>query len=362
MKVKLQKFWLGLYLYRCFYSIAAQIIIPRISVLGDAKRYQRASLPQSLDFLADKTKFTEAVGAVFATVSGENVFIINILFQSIGFIGLYVFLKSLDPSERRIATPLLLFPSFTLWSSVASKEAIFICAMGIICGYISGLYKGQNQIRWYHLVAFYLLLLYKAHYSIAIAVVIVATKLAFKFISQDRIWFATIVPLLSLIPLYIFREKIVELSFQIEVHFAAGESTRENFWIDQYDVFNKAFEGMIVSFVGPKLSEVLAEGSLLFLITFLESIVILIYLLYFFLKRKLSKIPLERYAIGISGLLWLMFVAYPTGVLNPGSAIRYRTNYFLFIVLIFVVILRNSSYYRAWVAWIKSMRQQQIDK
>ncbi|MGF1479783.1 MAG: hypothetical protein ACFB4I_09860 [Cyanophyceae cyanobacterium] len=360
MKLKLSKLWLSLFLYRAFYSVAGQIIIPGLTSLGDSKRYQRASLPQGFGFLFEKTLFTDTVGAFFATITGRNVFLINLCFQSIAFIGIYRFLSSLDSSERKLALPLLLLPSFTLWSSVASKEAIFVFAMGIICGYISDMYKGRDKLQWYDLIAFYLLLLYKPHYAIAVAIVLVATKLSFQFVSQDRIWFATIVPLLSLVPLYIFRQKIVELSFQVEAHFAGGESSRGAFWVEQYDVFNRAFEGMLISFIGPKLSEVLTEGSILFAITFLESMAILIYLIYMLVRRRVSKIPLERYAIGISGLLWLMFVTYPTGVINPGSAIRYRTNYFLFVVLIFAVILRNSSYYRAWVAWVKSIRRQQL--
>ena len=358
MKIKYNKFWVSLYVYRCLYSILGQIVIPGISILGDAKRYQTAKLPQNLSFLTDETKFTDAVGSIFSALSDENVFLINILFQSVGFIGIYVFFNSLDNKERKYALPLLLFPSFNLWSSIASKEAIFVFAAGIICAYISDFYKRRSKSKWYDFFALYLLILYKPHYAIAIAIIVATTKLSFKFVAKDRIWLATLIPLLSLIPLYIFRHKIVELSFQIEAHFAMGNSSRSSFWIEQYDVFSKSFEGMLIAFIGPTLNEVISQSNLLFTITFIESLAIIFYLIYIMLSRKLTKISLERYAIGISGLLWLMFVSYPTGVINPGSAIRYRTNYILFIILIFVVILKNSSFYESWKLQAKQLKSQ----
>lgn len=160
--------------------------------------------------------------------------------------------------------------------------------------------------------------------------------------ARDKTWIAIIMPLLSLIPLYLFREYLADLSLQLYNHFdtETSQSTRSEFFITDSDIFDKAFQGMLIAFTGPTLSEVLETHKLLFVFSFIESMLILTYLTWRILFN-LEKISLERYTIALSGILWLMFAAYPLSVLNPGSAIRYRTNYFLVIVLVFAVILKR---------------------
>lgn len=37
----------------------------------------------------------------------------------------------------------------------------------------------------------------------------------------------------------------------------------------------------------------------------------------------------------LTATLWILFVHYPFGALNPGSAIRYRGNFYAFLVIMF---------------------------
>ena len=353
MKIKYSKFFLFFFLYRCLYSILAETVVANFVKLGDSSRYQTASFPTDITFLIQDTKLTEAIGALLSFVGAllsfgifQKAILTNILFQAIGFVGLWTFIKSLSLKERKLAMPILLTPSFNLWSSVASKESIVILGIGLVCAYISDLYKGKRKLQWYELLGFYIIGIYKPQFLISIAILIVMLKFTSLFIAKDKLWIAIIFPLLSLMPLYIYREKIVELSFQIESHFDAGQSSRAAFWIEDYDVFSKAFEGMYLSFIGPTLDEVLLRASPVFILVFLESFFLLLYLLILLIIKKPLKIGLEKYTIAISSLLWLMFTAYPTGVINPGSAIRYRTNYLLLIVFIFIVVIKNHSKFK----------------
>jgi hypothetical protein len=225
---------------------------------------------------------------------------------------------------------------------VASKESIFIFALGFICAYVSNIYKGKDKFNFSYLLAFYIILIFKEHYIIAILLIIINSKLSLKWIARDKTWIATILPLLSLIPLYLFREYLGDLSLQLYNHFdtETARSTRSEFFITESDIFDKAFQGMLIAFIGPTLSEVLTNHSPLFVVSFIESMLILTYLTWRILFN-LEKISLERYTIALSSILWLMFAAYPLSILNPGSAIRYRTNYFLIIVLVFAVILKR---------------------
>jgi hypothetical protein len=342
IKIKYSKFWVAFYIYRCCYSILGQVVVARLTSLGDAGKYQKGTLSTSWEFLLSSTLFTKSVGDLLATFTFRDPILTNIAFQTLGFIGIYVFVKSLDVKERKFVIPLILTPSFNLWSSVASKESIFIFALGFICAYVSNIYKGKDKFNFSYLLAFYIILIFKEHYIIAILLIIINSKLSLKWIARDKTWIATILPLLSLIPLYLFREYLGDLSLQLYNHFdtETARSTRSEFFITESDIFDKAFQGMLIAFIGPTLSEVLTNHSPLFVVSFIESMLILTYLTWRILFN-LEKISLERYTIALSSILWLMFAAYPLSILNPGSAIRYRTNYFLIIVLVFAVILKR---------------------
>ena len=62
--------------------------------------------------------------------------------------------------------------------------------------------------------------------------------------------------------------------------------------------------------------------------------------------------PLFGFFLTIGGLFWILFANYPFGIMNPGSAIRYRTGYILFVVLIFTLLLSRDVYLR----WQKGLQ------
>jgi hypothetical protein len=136
------------------------------------------------------------------------------------------------------------------------------------------------------------------------------------------------------------RNEINELSFIMPAHFSleAG-STRENtIWVNDFDVFWNAPYGMFIGFFGPTISEVLSKPT--HLIAFLESAIIVGLFIYGIVKLILVSVNTGRVnvfylGVFITATLWILFVHYPFGALNPGSAIRYRENFYGFLVILF---------------------------
>ncbi|EOX4329181.1 hypothetical protein ACPF35_003484, partial [Vibrio cholerae] len=82
--------------------------------------------------------------------------------------------------------------------------------------------------------------------------------------------------------------------------------------------------------------------------------------LYALLKLLLISINTGRLNVYFVGIfltvsLWALFVHYPFGALNPGSAIRYRENFYAFLVILFYFcyaeVKRNYFHYRLEMYW-----------
>jgi len=330
-----QTFYLLLYLYRCLYSMLGHYVVSAITSLGDSRRYQgRAPEAFREYFYLKSTAMTDTIGFVFQKMSAGDPLIVNFWFQTVGFIGIVLLLESLEPSVRRKMAVLVMMPSFSLWSSVASKESIVVLAVCLVCTYLVAMYYNRPKLKIRHLFGGYLLMLYKPQYYAGLLFLFSLTYLARRV--RQKALLVLFAGLVSMIPLYIFRDKLNTLSFEIIKHFDGARSTREAFWVDQYDVFNKAPEGFYQSFFGPTWAE--AATSILHLGSYLESALI-VGILIFYVIRRFPDLPVYNFLLGIFTLFWLMFANYPFGVMNPGSAIRYRTGYIIIIFLLFSFLL-----------------------
>jgi hypothetical protein len=126
-----------------------------------------------------------------------------------------------------------------------------------------------------------------------------------------------------------------------------ARSTRENIFIRENDFFRYIPWGMFIAFFGPTLSEMAAKPFQA--IAGIESIFIILLFLHlskyifikFFLKFRFSPIIIISYFVIFFGIC---FIHYPFGVFNPGSAIRYRTNFIFifFILLTYLYTLKNN--------------------
>jgi len=341
-----------LFLYRCTVSVLAELVVRAFTPLGDASKYGAIKYELGATFALlgarDSTELTKVIGTLFGYLSFGQPMLINLWFQAVGFYGIWRFLAALPPEMRKPAYILMLLPSFTLWSSIASKESIVLFAMGVLCGFLVDLYYNRAKLRLELALAVYLMVVYKVHFLPP--VLLIAGALIFGRYVERKIPMVAFGILLSFAGLYVFQDKFRELSMQVEVHFADGGSSRPEFFVNPNDIFDKAPEGMWLGFYGPTVEEAV-KGHLLQKVAFIESGIIVL-LLGSILVRRLPDLPLFSLLLWAGGLFWILFMAYPASVYNPGSAIRYRAGYILFVIFLFLTPLSREVYMR----WLKGWR------
>jgi hypothetical protein len=324
----------------------ALFVYARYTSLGDTARYLSGrtygydmwflSSTHMMDFLAHSLVIF--VGPVFA----------NLPFVFLSIFGVFYAVKRLELNNRELIflLTLLSLPSFGIWTSIASKEAMAVFFMGIILGFaIDVIKKNRNKNYVLVVVAFYLCAIFKPQYLIGILALIifvyVSRKLSLK--GMGNLALLGLFFILSFTILYVFRHQINELSFIMPSHFRleAG-STRDNtIWLNDFDVFWNAPYGMFIGFFGPTFNEALLKPT--HLLVFFESLFIVLIFFYGLLKLTLISINTGRlnvYYLGIflTATLWILFVHYPFGALNPGSAIRYREGFYAFLVILFYFV------------------------
>jgi hypothetical protein len=354
-------FLLFLYAYRCIYSVFDELVIMRITPISDTRGYQLGQFEQEgrNGFLSNyqvaltdwsssqaATGITAKVGELLNTLFSGNPILINIGFQTITFIGIAYLLMAIEPRVRLRFAPLMFLPSFSVWTSMASKESIVVFCTGILLGYFVKQYYGKSKISWYHILAFVLLYLFKAQYVAAFIYAILGTWVCQQF--RQKALAALLGGVTSLGLLYFVRDLVGELAMKIQWSYdvggTGGSSRTEPFFTGIYDVFWKAPEGMLLAFIGPTVTEALS--SPLHLVTFVESI-FLLGLLAFFLLKRLMDTPMYSWILGMFSIFWILFPNYPFGVMNPGTAIRYRSGWLL-VVIFFVTVFMSRNIYAGW--------------
>lgn len=344
--------YLLLWVYRCFYSLAAEVIIARLTSLGDSGRYQDEKIESDLfGTLANAaqnprqaaTVFTEALGSLFNLIGGGSAVVTNIGFQTIAFVGIVALLRATPPRMRMLMLAFSMLPSFSLWSSVASKEALVVYGIGVLSALIIKLYNRTGTFGPEHALALLIVALAKNHYLPALAFLFVGTYIAERVRQRASLvlWVGT----LSFAMLFVFESYLGDMALEVARHFDNQGSSRPPFWTSQQDVLIKAPLGMLLAFFGPTLSEI-SQGPLQ-LMTFVESGLLMGILLIILLAR-LPSMPVYLALMGFFTLFWIMFASYPFGAMNAGSAIRYRTGYQLLIFALIVVVMSRTSY-ASWI-------------
>jgi hypothetical protein len=341
-----------IWVYRSAFSVLAQTIVGRLTQLGDSQSYQQAAIPVlqlgQIDPIGTPrriaTWLTEAIGGVFYRLGGGDPILINIGFQTIAFIGIVAFLSSLRGRTRVVVALLLMLPSFSIWSSVAGKEAIVVLAMGVLGASIVRMYLGRSRFGPVQLSALIIIFLFKNHYLPALVFIFAGTFAARRVRQKEFLVLAG--GLVSLAFLYLFEAQIAAQALEITKHFSLTGSTRAAFWQTSSDVLERAPLGMLLAFYGPTFAE--ASSGFLQMASFIESALLFV-VLAFLTVRQLPRLPV--YLVLMSGftVFWILFAAYPFGVMNPGSAIRYRTGYEILVIVMIAAFL-SPDLYRTWLS------------
>lgn len=359
MRYTWRAYYFVLFAYRCAYSFLAQVLVSRLTDMSDATGYQFGHLSQfnailndfstSGSFLLQReaTFLTKLIGAAFGLLVGGNAVLINICFQTLAFIGIVAFLRGLDPGPRRIAAVLVMLPSFSLWSSVASKEAVVVLAVGLLCRYVVDLHRGGRAGHFVAALSLAIVYLYKPHFVPALLFAIVLPMVARRVSLPHTTVLAAGLTTLGL--LYAVRQQLDDMGRTISRWMAAepGASTRgAEFYLSQpNDFFLRAPSGMWRSFVGPTIGET-GDGAL-HLLSYIESIGIVAVLLLYFIP-KVPRMPVYSFTVAIFTLFWILLPTYPFGITNPGTAIRYRTDYLLIVYLAVLALPMRSLFLEGW--------------
>lgn len=346
-----------LFVYRCVYSVLGQTVILRLTTIPDTHSYQSIGAANLLELLAsprieagllmqrNATVITEVVAGAIHIVTFGNAILINIGFQAIAFIGIVALLRAVDVQARKVLLLLVLFPSFNVWSSIASKEAIVVFVVGLLAKYVVDVAHGRSPWRAGPLLLLPVLYMFKPHFIPAV-VFLIGVTIAARYV-RERHSVVILLSTASIALLYAGRD-FVDFYSRLITHWIFAEpgvSSRAVPMIqNSYDVFYKAPEGMLRAFIGPTWSE--ASSGLLHAISFFEGVAILVVLTVYMVPR-LPRLPVHALFAGSLTLFWIMFANYPLGLANPGTAVRYRTDYSL-IVYVAVVVIMSRDLYANW--------------
>jgi len=340
-----KKIWVIVFSIKIFYLFFAFFVFAKLTSLGDTHSYFNNGIVLSPRILYSSSELMFFTGALF-----KKIFILDV-FASIpclllSFYGIYYAIDRLNLYKYPLLLILALsLPNFGVWTSIHSKEAVGCFFAGIISVTTIQFLNGNFKIKLIDILALYLCLIFKPQYLLFILQALVYLKLCY-WLKLNPIYcfvLGLLMVFINLSVIYFLKDLIDQLATGMYVHFnysdeSLAQSTRTGeAWLEQYGFLKEAPYGMFISFWGPTLSEMLSKPT--HLISGIESLILcLIFLV--LLTRRLSYVinalsfnPKLFFTLFII-FFGILFVHYPFGYLNPGSAIRYRENFLLlFLVL-----------------------------
>ena len=318
----------------------ATLVFGRYTPLVDAQEYLSGGFIGSGHY---RTALVQQFAVLTGSLFGE--YLTHLIFGLISTAGLiYYYLTG----GRRWWLLLTLFgPSAFVWASIVGKEAIYIGFSGILLVLWSSYVV--NNLRWYEIVlcvfSFLICFSLRPHYALALAWLYIAT-LVIKRLKEKAPVFLILLFVAGALSLFFLR--ISEVTVWDDLLFrgytaidpSARASRFESLGITPhaephhygFSVFKEQIPlGMLAGIVGPLPSEVL--NRIEFLPFFIEGVIILISPLCIFVWARVGASQLDPlfkrvFWWGlIPAILIVIAVHAPFGLLNPGSATRWRTNF-----------------------------------
>ncbi len=342
-----------LYIYKIFFCCVGEFYLRNIMKRGDVPFYMYAE-PFSLLKKYGMKFFTEGspipqflIGTVFTILKSE--FLTHLIFTSLSFYGIKVFLDSIpDKKDRYFKILMLIFflPGFNVWSSVAGKETIVLFAMGIVCAQIVRFFNGEKvKTGILFFIALYLICVIKRQYAPGIIQIVIYIFLRYKIKMSWKTDLLILLGLLVINILIIYIKRAVFSDYSLIVHGyfrSSSRSTRPRFFYEPYDFFRKMPYLMPLAMWGPTLAE--SKMSKMHLFAFIESSALFSFLGYFLIDSTVSffryfKKYYQWFFLFIICTGWLSIAQYIQGVMNAGAAVRYRTN----LVLVFSALCYSAS-------------------
>jgi hypothetical protein len=346
-----KRIWVIYFFIKVFYLLFAVFIFSHLTTLGDTFDYLNTPLHFSPAVFYSSTALMQFMGGLFKLIFRADV-IACIPFMVLSFYGIYYAVDRLDLyCYSTYVIILFSMPNFGVWTSILGKDAVGCFFCSVIAVTIIKRLDGPYRLKLIDYFALYLCAIFKPQYLLFVLQAMAFLFLVSRF--RDKkvlpLVLGIIIIAVNVTVLYLFRDLIDELAKGMAIHFQSGnaQSTRsEAPWLEPYGFFYSAPYGMFISFFGPTYSEMLLKPAQL--LSGIESAVILICFGLLFWPRLKYNLYFLRfdptvfivYLIIFAGLL---FIHYPFGFLNPGSAIRYRSNFYaLFVLLLFYQFKKTS--------------------
>lgn len=341
--------------YRIVITFLMTFYVGGLTSLGDSPKYLAANplavlAAMHLRTFTDATSLLEFLVGLTRSIVQIDV-IVHLIFGFIAFAGIRELLIQIAPRRDLrgyLLLGLVLSPSFNLWSSIVGKEALIVFAGGIICSrMIQYLVRGRARLDWKFWLSMYLVIVIKAPYTPAIVQFFlylwVVRKLGLRAVGAGVL--AVMVALINLAIIYALRDFIDFYAMHLYWYFdTKARSTRANPFLQKGDVFRLLPYGMFIGLWGPTYEE--TKISVLHLFSFFESAVIFgtwAFLLFRLVTNLFVRFEVQprRTFVLLNSTLWLLFMQYIQGILNSGSAIRYRTNIFPFLITFLYLTMSN---------------------
>lgn len=323
----------------------AIFVFSRLTTLGDTFDYLHSQLQFSLQIFYSSTAFMQFAGAVF-----RQVFLSDLLacipFMLLSFYSIYYAVDQLD--LYKYSTYIIIIfslPNFAVWTSVLGKEAVGCFFSAVIAVMLVKKLNGYYKLKIIDYLALYLCAVFKPQYLVFVLQALVFITLTNRFSDKKYfpIFLGLIIISLNIAVIYVGRDLIDTLAKGMAVNFKSNiaslaQSTRsEEPWLLPYGFFHSMLYGMFISFFGPTFSEMLRKPAQL--LAGCESFVMLICFILLLWPKLKYNISFFRFNPTVFITYFIVFVGillvhYPFGFLNPGSAIRYRANFYALFVLL----------------------------
>ena len=335
----------------------AQFVVARLTILGDVGAFcyglpheKYGALPMMLEKFGWKLFFMKDHLGVFIVSALHTVLHFEVLTfcvcSVIAYVGIRRFLLAAEcPSKCYLTLILLCYsPSFNIWSSIAGKECLVVFGMGILCAELMKFFRGEQfKPGFLFFLALYLVVVLKKQYipfvMITFFYVMLRQYIRFSF-KWDMVLLLGLIVSVA-VGMYLLRYRLDDYSFFAQDVFrVSARSTRGHVFEAQFDFFRKMSYLMPLAFWGPTWAE--CGTSPLHLFSFIESGIIVLcflYLLWGFWScmRYRFREFYQWLLLGINALFLLLAAHYGQGIINPGAAVRYRTNIYLPVTAIIYI-------------------------
>jgi hypothetical protein len=241
----------------------------------------------------------------------------------------------LSPRAWLLLLALLVSPSFQLWTSIHSKEAVLNLCFGYLVLFVVARHKGLplSRVDRIAVPAFVaILVFFKPLFAGAVAWLLFFSTVGLRT-RTPRLLSAAAVAL----PIMVLALSAASIAEQLdpevrEFHFhfsSRGDFTRaERDWTGTGEMLTQMPAGLVTSFVGPSLAEAVEEPVMMPF--FLEGVASLLVFAALLIRATFSqnRVFVARLAM-LGGFVLLLLVAhYPLGYFNAGSALRYKQAFY----------------------------------